>query len=232
MTLSASLLRELVNPNLSVGGRAELCCELAKEFENQGEYEQAREVLGGLWPHIGERPQLAGLEPASTGEVLLRVGVLTGLIGSKNQIAETQETAKDLISESLAVFESLNYQKKIAEAQTELAYCYWRTGEISEARDLLKEALSRLATDSELKAKAVLRLAVVERRAGYHNRALRILTKSASLFQRINSNTLKGCYHQAIADVLENLWASDGPKDYLDRALVEYAAALKKQPPR
>jgi tetratricopeptide (TPR) repeat protein len=225
MTLSASLLRELVNPNLSVGGRAELCCELAKEFENQGEYEQAREVLGGLWPHIGERPQLAGLEPASTGEVLLRVGVLTGLIGSKNQIAETQETAKDLISESLAVFESLNYQKKIAEAQTELAYCYWRTGEISEARDLLKEALSRLATDSELKAKAVLRLAVVERRAGYHNRALRILTKSASLFQRINSNTLKGCYHQAIADVLENLWASDGPKDYLDRALVEYAAA-------
>lgn len=32
MTLRASLLRELVNPNLSVGGRAELCCELAKEF--------------------------------------------------------------------------------------------------------------------------------------------------------------------------------------------------------
>ena len=151
MTLSASLLRELVNPNLSVGGRAELCCELAKEFENQGEYEQAREVLGRLWPRIGERPQLAGLEPGPTGEVLLRVGVLTGLIGSKNQIAETQETAKDLISESLTIFESLNYQKKIAEAQTELAYCYWRTGEISEARDLLKEALSRLTYDSELK---------------------------------------------------------------------------------
>ena len=94
MTLRASLLRELVNPNLSVGGRAELCCELAKEFENQGEYEQAREVLSGLWPRIGERPHLAGLEQSSTGEVLLRVGVLTGLIGSKNQIAETQETGE------------------------------------------------------------------------------------------------------------------------------------------
>jgi tetratricopeptide (TPR) repeat protein len=225
MTLRASLLRELVNPNLSVGGRAELCCELAKEFENRGEYEEAQEVLSGLWPRFDERPQLAGLEPSSTAEVLLRAGVLTGFIGSSNQIAEAQETAKNLISESLTVFESLNYRKKIAEAQTELAHCYWRTGEVNEARDLLKEAISRLANDSELKAKAVLRLAVVERRAGYHNRALRLLTKSISLFQLINNDTLKGCYHQAIADVLENLWESNGPGDYLDRALVEYAAA-------
>ena len=36
---------------------------------------------------------------------------------------------------------------------------------------------------------------------------------------------LKGCYHQTLADVLENLWDCEGPKDYLDRALVEYAAA-------
>ena len=63
MTLRASLLRELVNPNLSVGGRAELCCELAKDFENRGEYEEAREVLSGLWPRIGERPKAQGLGP-------------------------------------------------------------------------------------------------------------------------------------------------------------------------
>ena len=61
MTLRASLLRELVNPNLSVGGRAELCCELAKEFENKGEYEEAQELLSGLWPRLGERPNLEGL---------------------------------------------------------------------------------------------------------------------------------------------------------------------------
>ena len=58
MTLRASLLRELVNPNLSVGGRAELCCELAKDFESKGEYEDAREVLSGLWPRLGERPEV------------------------------------------------------------------------------------------------------------------------------------------------------------------------------
>jgi hypothetical protein len=71
MTLRASLLRSLVNPNLSVGGRAELCCELAKDFENKGEYEEAQEVLSGLWPRIGQRPRVKGLEPIIAGEVLM-----------------------------------------------------------------------------------------------------------------------------------------------------------------
>jgi tetratricopeptide (TPR) repeat protein len=204
---------------------AELCCALAKEFENQGEYEQAREVLSGLWPRMDQRPRLTGLDQSIAAEVLMRAGALTGWIGSKNQIADAQERSKNLISESLTIFESLSYRKKIAEAQTELALCYWRTGEINEARDLLNAALTRLTADSELKALAVLRLAIVEKRADKYSKALRILRKSAALFEKINNQTLRGCYHQTLADVLENLWASDGPKDYLDRALVEYAAA-------
>ena len=129
MTLRASLLRELVNPNLSVGGRAELCCELAKDFEDKGEYEEAREVLSGLWPCIDQRPRVKGLEPVIAAEVLLRAGVLTGWIGSSHQIPDAQERAKNLISESLTIFESRNYKKKVAEAHTELALCYLRTGE-------------------------------------------------------------------------------------------------------
>src|SRR5215510_2975304 len=106
MTLSASLLRELVNPNLSVGGRAKLCCELAKEFENRGEYDEAAEVLSVFWPRIGERPNLEGLERGMAAEVLLRTGVLTGIIGSSRQISDAQEIAKNLISESLTIFQS------------------------------------------------------------------------------------------------------------------------------
>src|SRR6478672_2342464 len=116
MTLRTSLLRELASPNLSVGGRAELCCELAKDFENKGEYEEAREVLSGLWPHLGECPKVEGLDAGIAAEVLLRAGVLTGFIGSNHQIADAQEKAKNLISESLSVFEERNYKKKIAEA--------------------------------------------------------------------------------------------------------------------
>jgi len=144
MTLRPSLLRELVNPNLSVGGRAKLCCELAKDFENRGEYEEAREVLSVFWPGIGERPKLEGLERNIAAEVLLRAGVLTGIIGSNRQIADSQETAKNLISESLTIFQSQRYKNKVAEAQTELALCYWRTGDYDNAADILKLALEQL----------------------------------------------------------------------------------------
>lgn len=157
--------------------------------------------------------------------MLLRAGVLTGAIGSKDQIPNSQEKAKDLISESLSIFESQRFKKKIAEAQTELALCYWRTGEINEARDLLKEALSHLTTDSELKAKAVLRVAIVEHSAGRNEKALRTLTSHAPLFEKLHNHTLKGSYHVTLGNRLENLWESGTHPDYLDRALIELAAA-------
>jgi tetratricopeptide (TPR) repeat protein len=225
MTLRTSLLRQLENPNLSAESRAELRCELAKGFEDKGEYERAREVLSELWTRIGEQPQIKGLESSVAAEVLLRAGVLTGIIGSKNQITDAQETAKNLISESLTLFKSLGFKKKIAEAQTELALCYWRTGEYNEARDVLTETLKRLTTDSELRAKVVLRLGIVERAAINYAEALRVLTEHATLFEKINNQTIKGSYHVTLGNVLENLWESEKQGDYLDRALVEYAAA-------
>lgn len=109
MTLRASRLRELDNPNLSVNARAELCCEVARHFENRGEYDDAQKALSAYWRRIGEHPKVEGLEASTAGEVLLRAGVLTGLVGSKNQIAEAQENAKDLLSESLAIFEAKRY---------------------------------------------------------------------------------------------------------------------------
>jgi tetratricopeptide (TPR) repeat protein len=225
MTLRTSRLRELENQHFSAEQRTELCCELAKEFEDKGDYEAATKVLSAQWRGLGEPPKLAGLEPSTAAEVLLRAGVLTGAIGSKNQVVEAQETAKNLITESLTIFQSLSYRKKIAEAQTELALCYWRTGEINEARDLLQETLSHLTVDSELRGKAVLRLAIVEIEASEYNKALGILTEYALLFQKINNQTLKGSYYVTLANVFERLWETEKRRDYLDRALVEYAAA-------
>lgn len=225
MTLRASLLRELEKPNLSVDSRAELCCDATRELEYKGEYEEARKVLRDYWNRIGEHPRVEGLQPMVAGDVLLRAGVLTGWIGSKNQITDAQENAKDLISESLSVFESRQAKKKIAEAQTELALCYWRTGEINEARDYLKEALSLLTVDSELKAKAVVRLGIVEFRANHHDKAVRILTSHAPLFDRIHNHTLKGAYHDTLGNALEDLSVLKKRTGYVDRALIEYAAA-------
>src|SRR5215213_4664690 len=217
MTLRSSLLRELVNPNLDVGGRAELCCDLAREFEDKGEYEEAREILSGLWPRMDQRPSVKNLEPDIAAEVLMRAGVLTVWIGS-DQVADAQEQAKDFLSKSLTIFESRKYKKKIAEAQTELALCYMRIGEYDNASDLLKLALTELTIDSELRAKAVLRLGIVKRHANPLSEALEFLTNNEQLFQKINNHLLKGCYHQTLGDVLKDLWELERPGDHLDHA--------------
>lgn len=225
MTLRASRLRELENPSLSVSSRAELCCEIARDLENRGEYEEARKALADYWQCIGEPLKLTGLEPSTAAEILLRAGVLTGIIGGKNQITDAQDKAKDLLTQSHSIFEARQNKKKIAEAQIELALCYWRTGEINEARDCLSHALSLLTIDSDLKAKAVIRLAIVERGDSHHEKALRFLTKHAPLFQKIHNHTLKGSYYDTLGNTLEDLSVLKRRSDYVDRALIEYAAA-------
>src|SRR5215211_7767949 len=104
MTLLSSLLQQLENPNLSRDQRAELSCQLAKELEDTGDYEAARRAISEFWQRIGEYPKIEGLERSTVGEVLLRAGVLTGWIGSSNQITGAQEIAKNLISESATIF--------------------------------------------------------------------------------------------------------------------------------
>lgn len=225
MTVRASLLRDLVNPNLSVGGRAKLCCELSRDFENRGEYEEACEVLSAFWPRIDERPTLAGLERDIAAELLLQAGVLIGWVGSNGQISDAQENAKNLISESLTIFQSQRYKNKAAEAQIELALCYWRTGEYDNASDLLHLALKDLTAGSELHAKAIIRRAIVDIDARRLTKALAELVDNASLFQKLNNYTVKGCYYQALGDALKDLWEREKRIDHLDRALVEYAAA-------
>lgn len=226
MHLQTSLLRRLDNSKLSPNERAELCCRLARELEEAGNYEAARNALGELWQRVGERPKIEGLDQHIAAEVLLRSGSLTGWIGSSQQIEGAQETAKNLVSESMTVFESLGEVEKATAAETDLAYCYWREGAFEEARVILRDVLGRLVnTESELKAIALLRNAIVELSANRNNDALRLLTDAAPLIEASCSHALKGKLHMNLACVLDNLSNDEQREDYRDRALIEYAAA-------
>lgn len=226
MHLHTSLLRQLDNPGLNHNERAELRCQLAKELEEAGNYEAARNALGELWQRIGEHPKIESLDQHIAAEVLLRAGSLTGWIGSSRQIEGAQETAKNLVSESMAMFESLGEEEKVAEAETDLAYCYWREGALEEARVILRDVLGRLAnTEGELKANALVRSAIVELSASRNNDALRLLTAAAPLVEASGSHALKGKYHGNLGIILENLSNDEQREDYCDRALVECAAA-------
>ena len=106
-----------------------------------------------------------------------------------------------------------------------MGFCHWRTHDLNEARACQKQALSLLTHDNELKAKALLRLSNVEHSAERDQLAFKILDKHARLFQRINNHTLKGCFYTAIGNRLENLAELEKRSDYIDRALIDYAAA-------
>jgi len=225
MTLRASLLRQLDNPVLNRNQRAELRCQLARALEDAGEYEQAREALGELWQGVGRMPQVERLERSTAAEVLLRAGVLTGWLGSRSDIKGSHEWAKNLITKSSRIFAALSSVNKVAEAQTEIASCYWREGGHDEARIIFKDVLSQPTLENEMKAKATLRSAIVEWKSLRYTDALCILSQAAPLFEEIENQTVKGSYHDALAGVLVNLAASEQREDYTDRAFVEYAAA-------
>src|SRR5947209_8526372 len=155
MDLTNHTPRGMVSLDLRDGGGVRLCCEVSRAYAEAGEYERAREALGDLWQRVGERPAVDGLAPDVAAEVLLQAGRLTSALGGAKDVGGAQEFAKNLISGSAALFEQVGDPKKVAEAQTELAVCYWREGAFDEARVVLREALKRLSgSDEELKATA------------------------------------------------------------------------------
>lgn len=226
MNFTKEILHQILDPKLSTNERAQLRCQLAKHLEEAGNYEAARDAMGELWQGVGKRPYLEELDQLTAGEVLLIIGTLTGSIGSTKQIQGSQESAKNLITESIAIFESLRNVKKIAEAQTEIAVCYGREGALDNARLMLIQALSNLSTeDGDLNARALLRSAIVERLSNRLSDALNILTNAAPLFEASPNHTFRGTFHYEFANVLRILGEIENCADYLDRAVIEYTAA-------
>lgn len=195
-------------------------CETASELANAGDFEAAREALAGLWTGLGERPQIEGLLPEDQAEVLLRVGHLSGWLGSSGQIPGAQELAKDLISESIRAFDALGDQEKIAEAQSHLAVCYWREGAMDEARVWFQEALARAEAPTN-RLRIMTSSTVVEVSTNHLSEGLALLDRAAPLLDVAQDPATVGRYHMQRALVFEHMGGSEN----LDRALMENTAA-------
>ena len=216
---------KLQTSHLTANEEAALRCEAALTQKDKGDYQGAREIMRPLWSGIGESPEVGGLHAPIAAEVLLCVGILTGWIGSKTQHQESQEIAKDLIFQSIPYFESAGDQKKVAAAQTEIAYCYWREGQLEEARILLREALKKLTTGGITRARALLKLTTVEFSASRYHEALQILTDNAPLFEKINDLTIRGVYHGQLAIALRNIAQAEKRIEYFRSAIAEFQKA-------
>jgi tetratricopeptide (TPR) repeat protein len=201
-------------------------CELAKGLEEAGEFDLAQETLRPFWPGVPHRPVTNGLDQHAKGEVLLRTGTLTGWIGSAKQIPGAQEIAKDLVSESASIFAGLRMREKEAEARVDLGICYWREGALDEARVTLRHVLDTLAEpQSEQRLRALLNSAIVEKDALRDHESLNIYREAAPQFDQSSNHALKGKFHNSYATVLKTVGLSENRGEYIDSALVEFAAA-------
>ena len=216
---------KLETAHLNANDEAVRRCKTALEQKDRGDYAGAQETMRPLWKRVGERPKTTGLDPAAAAEVLLCAGILTSWIGSKNQIPDAQEIAKNLLTESITYFESMRDVTKVAVAQSEIAYCYWREGALNEARSWLDEALEKLTFQGAARARALLKLTTVEWTAGRFREALELLDVNESLFRKITNHTIKGGYHTELAIIHRNLATMENRLEYFRRAINEYREA-------
>lgn len=201
-------------------------CSRAKQLEEAGKFEEARLALGEYWQRVGDPPKLEGLSDPLRAELLLRVGTLSGWIGSAGQIPGAQEIAKDLISEGAAIFERLGLTEKVAEARIDLGICYWREGALEEATITFDAGLQTLGDlESEQRLRALLNKAIVEQVSFRPKEALRLLSEAEPLFVKSNNLALRGKFHNEYATVLKNVGLNERREDYIDRALMQYTAA-------
>jgi tetratricopeptide (TPR) repeat protein len=195
-------------------------CRIAEELSTRGEYEAAREALGDLWPGIGKPPQIEGLAPADQAEVLRRVGALSGYLGSSGQVPGAQAFAKDLITKSIRAYEALGNRNRVAEAQNDLAVCYWREGAMDEARVWFREAIAG-ATDSAIAFKILLNSTTVEISTNCLTEGLSLLERASPLLEVISDEAEIGRFHMQRAVIFRRM---GGPEN-IDRALIENTAA-------
>lgn len=225
LTAQLSTLRTSTE-GLSRIERARLSCDWAKQMEKIGEYEAAAEGLEEFWPNQNEAPRVDDLELATRARVILRVGNLIGFLGSNNQTPGSQERAKDLITQSMELFDRAGDNVAVAESRGDLAICYWREGGYDEARIHLSEALNQLGdVNSDLRAVLLIRAGIIEERTRRLQNALNYYNEAEPLVEKSQDHVLKGAFHGECALVFRRLAAPENREDYLDRALIEYAAA-------
>ena len=218
------LSTELNTPELTPSEQVLVCCAIAKEKLETGDYDSGCATLGSWWT-LGQWPCHAGLSNAATAELLLIAGTLSCWVASSQHIPGGRKPAEALLSGAVAVFEQMGETKRAAEGRIELACSYYHQGAFDLARTTLHFALRCLdANDNELRSIGLIRLAVVERLAGRLHDALTRLEQATPLLA-VSGDWPKGRLHLEVANTLKDLGLAEERKEYCERAFRHYRQA-------
>jgi signal transduction histidine kinase/ActR/RegA family two-component response regulator len=219
-----SWVEGLQQNSLADSERVLACCTIAREKIEIGDYDGGCTVLA-FWWKVGEWPNLKGLDGLAAAELLLTTGSLSDSVARVKRIVGGQRLAEALISGSFALFEHLGENTRAVEARIELGCCYYHQGLFDIAHSTLRSCVASLTNeDYELRAVALIRLAIVERHSGRLHEAVALL-KQVSELENIISRWTKGRFHTEMANTLKEFGVAEGQKHYFDRALGHYKEA-------
>jgi hypothetical protein len=102
-------------------------------LERKGEYLIALESIREFWTDFNKTPDYLELEKTELAELFLRTGALIGFVGSLQQIPNSQEQSKNLLTNAREIYHSLFNFEKTAECENYLALAYWRMSAYSDA---------------------------------------------------------------------------------------------------
>lgn len=210
--------------SLAESERVLACCTIAREKIEIGDFDAGCAVLGPWWK-LGEWPNQKGLDRFAAAELLLTTGSLSDSVARAKRIVGGQRLAEALISGAVALFDHLVETTRAVEARIELGCCYYHQGLFDIAHSTLRSCVESLTNqDHELRAVALIRLAIVERHSGRLHEALSLLEQVSSLESMISPWT-KGRFRTEMANTLKEFGVAEGRKHYFDRALTHYKEA-------
>lgn len=196
-------------------------CKIAREKIEIGDYDAGCTVLAPWWT-LGAWPHQKHLYPLAAAELLLTAGALSDAAARAKRIVGGPRLAETLISGAIALFDHLGETIKSIEARIELGCCYYHQGLFDIAQSTLQSCVASLSNDEyELRAVALIRLAIVERHSGRLHEAMSLLQQVSSLETKTSALT-KGRFHTEIANTLKAFGVAEGKKEYFDRALRHY----------
>lgn len=211
--------------SLTPAEEAQILCVVAREQIQAGNMEAACLVLQN-WYRIGKWPNLEGLNPHSSVDMLFTVGRLAGRVGSTRQLPRIQKHAEALLNGAIGISEQLGLKRQSAEGRLELSVCYWREGLFDLARDTLLAVLDDLNDeDSGLRVVALLRLAMTEQSAGRLHDAITRLKEAAPMMESA-APWITADYNNQLAITFKCLETAENRTEYFERAAEHYREVL------
>lgn len=202
-------------------------CEEIYRCEMRGDLRPAIDLLAPYWQGFGSKLNLKTLNKIESANLLLRSGSIISAFGNAEQIKNSQEEAREFLSQAEEIFDDLGDAEGKAQCQNKTGATYWRNGELETAQIYFRESLFYAQSD-ESKAIANLNLGMIESSNFRYSSALKFYEQAYQFIGRISVFTeakIRNGIGLAYKNIGKNLAGAERVA-YFDQAIIEFEGAL------